>query len=94
MRLQVLQDALDNGGWRSLEQFSPLELYEALLTRGQSDDEVTRYVRIASELGVVFLHPGVTASREEDAELEADVLQCVFPEMTGDEAQPLNLDGM
>ncbi len=87
-RLEMLQDCLDNGDLAKLERFSPLELYEALLSRGQTDEEVVRYVRIASELGTVFLHPGVCASREEDAELEADVLACVFPELVEDETQP------
>lgn len=88
-RLQMLQDCLDRGELGKLERFSPQELYDALLTRGQCDDEVVRYIRIAQELGSVFLHPGMgSTDAEEDDVFLSETLSCVFPELAEDEAQP------
>ena len=87
-RLEMLQDLLDRGELGMLERFSPQELYDAMLSRGQADDEVVRYIRTAQELGTAFLHPGVCGPPEEDEEFMAQVLPCVFPELAGDETQP------
>lgn len=87
-RLEMLQDCLDRGDITKLERFSPQELYDAMLCRGQADEEVIRYVRIAQELGLTFLHPGSCDSPEEDEAFMVEVLPRVFPELTGDETQP------
>ncbi len=71
-----------------LERFSPQELYDAMLSRGQADDEVVRYIRTAQELGTTFLHPGVCGPPEEDEEFMKQVLPCVFPELAEDGMQP------
>jgi hypothetical protein len=87
-RLEMLQDCLDRGELGMLERFSPQELYEAMLSRGQADEEVVRYIRIAQEVGLVFLHPGMCGSPEKDEEFMVEVLPCVFPELAGDGTQP------
>lgn len=88
-RLEMLQDCLDNGELSKIERFSPQELYDAMLSRGQSDPEVVRYIRIAQELGSVFLHPGISSlTEEEDAEFLEETLVCVFPELSEDGMQP------
>ena len=88
-RLEMLQDCLDRGDLETLERFSPQELYEAMLSRGHADEEVVRYIRIAQEIGSVFLHPGISdLTEEEDAEFLAETLACVFPELAEDGTQP------
>lgn len=88
MRLEMLQDCLDRGELGMLERFSPQELYDAMLSRGQADEEVVRYIRTAQELGTVFLHPGVCGPLDEDEEFMAQVLPCVFPELAEGGTQP------
>ena len=84
----MLQDCLDRGDLEMLQRFSPQELYDALLSRGQTDDDVVRYIRIAQELGLVFLHPGIgSLTEEEDAEFLEETLPCVFPELSEEETQ-------
>lgn len=86
-RLEMLQDCLDRGDITKLDRFSPQELYDAMLCRGQADEEVVRYVRTAQELGLTFLHQGVCDSPEEDEAFMAEVLPFVFPELAEDGTQ-------
>ena len=88
-RMEMLNRCLDRGELETLERYSPEELYLAMLSRGQSDPELVRYIRISQELGSVWLHPGVGGATEsEDMEFLHETLQCVFPELAEDGKGP------